>query len=40
MDLVLVSATLKKGELKAARYYVYAVHNKLSEEMYTVHKTP
>jgi len=38
MDLVLVSATLKKGELKAARYYVYAVHNKLSEEMYTVHE--
>jgi hypothetical protein len=22
------------------RYYVYAVHNKLSEEMYTVHKAP
>jgi hypothetical protein len=20
--------------------YVYAVHNKLTEEMYTVHKTP
>ena len=24
----------------SARYYVYAVHNKLSEEMYTVHKAP
>ena len=25
---------------KPARPYVYAVHNKLSEELYTVHKTP
>jgi hypothetical protein len=30
-----------KGALEVpARYYVYAVHNKLSEELYTVHKTP
>jgi AcrR family transcriptional regulator len=38
VDLVLVSTMLRRACLKAARYHVYAVHNKLSEEMYTVHK--
>ena len=37
VGFVLASMSLKG---RARSYYVYAVHNKLSEELYTVHKTP